>query len=86
LQEKENYRRAITAWVIVLVILVIIFAVMGYLLYNGRESLKAQNQQLSVMDKKISKKREEVAVLTKLIDGPTPLPNRDSEKVTKNAQ
>lgn len=83
--EKENYRRAITAWVIVLIILVIVFAVMGYMLYNGRDALKASSQQLSIMEKKISKKREEVAALTKLIDGPTPLPNRDSEKVGKNA-
>jgi hypothetical protein len=36
---------------------------MGYVVYSGRSTLKAQDSQVAILKQKIEKKREEVALL-----------------------
>ena len=71
--EKEDYKTAITAWVIVLIILVVILAVIGYLTFKGRKQLGGQIDEVLKLEKSLEKKREEVALLAKQNNRETPM-------------
>jgi hypothetical protein len=42
--EKQDYKHAITAWVIVLIILVVLLAAIGYLAFKGRKELEGKSE------------------------------------------
>ena len=49
-EEKNAYRRAIAAWVIVFIILIIVLAFMTYLTFEGRKALMSQNDDMQKLE------------------------------------
>ncbi len=62
--DKSSFRGAITAWIIVLIILICFLAVMIYLVKKGKEVLAAEGEELRKQQTQYEKRKNEVPVTT----------------------
>jgi hypothetical protein len=68
--EKGQYKTAITAWIIVLIILACFLALMICLVRKGMEVLKAEGDNLKSLQVKLDKKKQEASHLKPTAGGP----------------